>query len=99
MARMRKRWVGSFWVAVAISSCLVSSAFAQTPVEVCWKPPDLPPNVNTFAVVVDKANKSLVLLDADKFWDEAKHRVVLRYNPNLGPESLARIPSVARPPG
>ncbi|MDI1433318.1 hypothetical protein [Polyangium sorediatum] len=89
-----------WWVvAVIVFSCRMPAALAQTPVDVCWKPSGLPPDVDTFAVIEEKTGGTLVILNAHQFWQQAQHRVVLRYNPNLGPESLARIPSKARPPG
>ncbi|MDI1427976.1 hypothetical protein [Polyangium sorediatum] len=95
---LRRVFVGCV-VAVMVLLCRMPGAFAQTPVEVCWKPSGLPPGVNTFAVIEEKTGGALVILHAHEFWKQAERRVVLRYNPNLGPESLARIPSKARPPG
>ncbi|MDI1437140.1 hypothetical protein QHF89_46975 [Polyangium sorediatum] len=48
-------------------------------------------------VIEEKTGGALVILHAHEFWKQAHRRVVLRYNPNLGPESLARIPSKSRP--
>ena len=97
LPRLLTRGARIVCVAVFVLACRIPVAFAQTPVDVCWKPSGLPANVDTFAVIEEKTGGTLVILNAHEFWKQAHRRVVLRYNPNLGPESLARIPSKSRP--
>jgi hypothetical protein len=94
---MAKRGVGAFLIVVVVLSCWVSTALAQgDTLEVCYRPPQLPPNVNEWIWRFDEKTPSWSFVDQAAFRAAAKRHQAYRWNPDLGRESLARLPKSVR---
>ncbi|MBK9263932.1 MAG: hypothetical protein IPM54_29525 [Polyangiaceae bacterium] len=91
-----KRWRRVSWAAcVLLLAVSATDASAEpAPVEVCWKPPHLPPDVDTFLIV--KEMDKWELSNPRRFWNIATSRIVYKYNPSLGADSLDRLPENIR---
>jgi hypothetical protein len=98
LLHMTKRWVGTFLVVVVVLSCLVSTASADNdPIEVCWKPPGLPPGIDTFVILKTMKGDEWVLVGNAQFPAAVRFSQAYKYNPNLDHESLDKIPGKQRP--